>query len=89
MGPPTAAAPPSGYTYSIVATLDTLAPPERDGIYHEGDFEPGDINARGDVAFASDLAMSDDAIGEGLFARYNGITREDRLVPAIRFPALS
>jgi hypothetical protein len=69
------AAPPNGYTYSVVATLGKLAPPERDGIYHKGDFEPGDINSRGDVAFASDLAKSDDDIlGEGLFARYNGIT---------------
>jgi hypothetical protein len=61
----------------VVATLGKLAPPERDGIYHEGDFEPGDINSRGDVAFASDLAKSDDMIiGEGLFVRYNGITRK-------------
>ena len=30
------AAPPNGYTYSVVATLGKLAPPERDGIYHEG-----------------------------------------------------
>jgi hypothetical protein len=71
------AAPPNGYTYSVVATLGKLAPPERDVVYHEGDFEPGDINSRGDVAFASDLAKSDDMIfGEGLFARYNGITRK-------------
>lgn len=71
------AAPPNGYTYSVVRTLGELAPPESDGIYHEGDFEPGDVNSRGDVAFASDLAKSDDMIfGEGLFARYNGITRK-------------
>ena len=30
------AAPPNGYTYSVVATLGTLAPPVKDGIYHEG-----------------------------------------------------
>jgi hypothetical protein len=60
----------------VVATLGTLAPPERDGIYHAGDFEPGGINGRGDVAFASDLAKSDNVMGEGLFARYNGITRK-------------
>jgi hypothetical protein len=35
------AAPPNGYTYSVVATLGKLAPPERDVVYHEGDFEPG------------------------------------------------
>jgi hypothetical protein len=61
----------------VVATLGTLAPPESDGIYHTGDFEPGGINGRGDVAFASDLAKSDNVnFGEGLFARYNGITRK-------------
>ena len=78
MGPVTAgAAPPNGYTYRVVATLGELAPPEKDGVHHAGDFEPGDINGRGDVAFASDLAKSDDMIfGEGLFARYNGITRK-------------
>jgi hypothetical protein len=71
------ATPPNGYTYNVVATLGKLAPPERDGIYHEGDFEPGDINSRGDVAFASDLAKSDDMnFGEGLFVRNNGITRK-------------
>ena len=71
------AAPPNGYTYSVVRTLGELAPPESDGIYHQGDFEPGDINSRENVAFASDLAETDDMIiGEGLFARYNGITRK-------------
>jgi len=73
------AASPNGYTYSVVATLGILAP-GTGGFFHCGDFEPGDINSRGDVAFASDLAANRNcdpsAAGEGLYARYNGITRK-------------
>ena len=74
MGAPTSkAAPPGGYTFSVVATLGDPAP---GGDLHKGDFEPGDINSRGDVAFVSDLAETDDnTFGEGLYARYHGITR--------------
>lgn len=46
------AAPPGGYTFSVVATLGDPAP---GGGRHINDLEPGDINSRGDVAFASDL----------------------------------
>jgi hypothetical protein len=57
----------------VVATLGDPAP---GGALHKGDFEPGDINSRGDVAFVSDLAETDDNVfGEGLYARYHGITR--------------
>ena len=68
------AAPPGGYSFSVVATLGDPAP---GGDLHKGDFEPGDINNRGDVAFVSDLAETADGepFGEGLYARYHGITR--------------
>jgi hypothetical protein len=67
------AAPPSGYTYSVVATLGEPAP---GGGTHVGDFEPEDINSRGDVAFASDLLDNNGMfIGEGLYGRYRGTTR--------------
>jgi hypothetical protein len=68
------AAPPGGYTFSVVATLGDPAP---GGDVHKGDFEPGDVNNRGDVAFVSDFAAAadDNPFGEGLFARYHGITR--------------
>jgi hypothetical protein len=61
----------------VVATLGSPAP---DGDYHEGDFEPGHINFRGDLAFASDLAHTPTSdptaiFGEGLYARYHGTTR--------------
>jgi hypothetical protein len=68
------AAPPNGYSFSVVATLGTLAP---GGDYHEGDFEPEHINGRGDVALASDLAVTqtDAVFGEALYGRYGGTTR--------------
>lgn len=67
------AASPRGYTFSVVATLGNSAP---GGGRHVNDFEPGDINSRGDVAFASDLQADNGTfLGEGLYARYHGITR--------------
>jgi hypothetical protein len=69
----TDAAPPSGYTFSVVATLGEDAP---GGGKHVGDFEPEDINSRGDVAFASDLLDENGMfLGEGLYGRYRGTTR--------------
>ena len=61
-----------GYTFAVVASLGSEAP---GGAEHEGDFEPQDINIRGDVAFASDLAEGNKPIGEGLFGRYQGTNR--------------
>lgn len=67
------AAPPGGYTFSVVATLGDPAP---GGGRHINDLEPGDINSRGDVAFASDLQDDNGTfLGEGLYARYHGFTR--------------
>jgi hypothetical protein len=67
------AAPPGGYTFSVVATLGDPAP---GGGRHINDLEPGDINGRGDVAFASDLQDDNGTfLGEGLYARYHGFTR--------------
>jgi hypothetical protein len=64
---------PGGYTFSVVATLGDPAP---GGGQHVGDFEPEDINGRGDVAFASDL-LGDNGmfLGEGLYGRYRGTVR--------------
>jgi hypothetical protein len=68
------------YTFQIVATLGDPAP---GGGNHESDFEPEDINNRGDVLFASDLSQP--VPGEGLFLRRNGktsqITRTGRPAP--------
>ena len=78
------AAPPNGYSFSVIATLGTVAP---GGDYHEGDFEPEHINSRGDVAFASDLAQTQTGtiLGEALYGRYGGTTRliarEDDAIP--------
>src|SRR5690242_6019790 len=68
------AAPPNGYSFSVVATLGTLAP---GGDYHEGDFEPEHINGRSDLTFASDIAQTptDTVFGEALYGRYSGTTR--------------
>jgi len=62
------AAPPHGYNFTVVETLD--------GSKYFGDFEPQDINSRGDVLFASDVTDNGtSAAGEALYGRYNGTTR--------------
>jgi hypothetical protein len=62
------AAPPHGYNFTVIETLD--------GRKYFGDFEPQDINSRGDFLFASDMTNDGTSpTGEALYGRYNGTTR--------------
>ena len=70
------AGPPKGYTFKVVATLGGQAPPgDNPHSIYFGDFEPQDINSRGDLAFASDVTKDGtNVVGEALYGRYRGTT---------------
>jgi len=56
---------PDGYTYTKIAALGETA---AGGIQYFFDFEPGQINNRGDVIYVADLSPNGvDDIGEGVF----------------------
>ena len=63
-----AQAKPSGYTFSLIATLGDPLPGPQGGTF-VNDFEPGGLNSNGDVAFGADANTG----GEGVFLRpHNG-----------------
>jgi hypothetical protein len=62
----------AGYTYTKVAVLGETAP---GGAKYINDFEPGQINNRGDVIYVADLStagIAGDFTGEGVFLLSNG-----------------
>jgi hypothetical protein len=60
---------PGGYTYTKIAALGEIA---AGGIQYFFDFEPGQINNRGDVIYVADLIKGDTPIGEGVFLLSHG-----------------
>lgn len=66
----TVAAAAPGYRFTHVSTLDVTPAPG--GGFHTFDFEPYGLNARGDVAFVSDLTTG----GEGVFTGRPGQLRQ-------------
>ena len=61
---------PDGYTYTKIAALGETA---AGGIQYFFDFEPGQINNRGDVIYVADLSPNGvDDIGEGVFLLSHG-----------------
>jgi hypothetical protein len=62
----------AGYTYTKVAVLGETAP---GGAQYINDFEPGQINNRGDVIYVADLSTAGTAggfTGEGVFLLSKG-----------------
>lgn len=72
-GAPSSYADSHDYDFRIVAKLDDAAP---GGGFHEGDFEPQDINDSGTVMFVSDLGDATGPLGEGLFRSRHGVNTQ-------------
>jgi hypothetical protein len=71
------------YTYVRIAGIGTATEPwpfggdpapGRDDLNYFFDFEPGGVNAFGDLAYGCDLESAGNPVGEGVYARVGGIT---------------